>query len=111
MQRKLTDQIQLKLRFDERLRRKLERAAEHNDRSMNAEIVYRLERSLQDEEILTEIRNELAAMKKAMMEKQEEQFEKLFHKWKEDEAEDGLADMQKEQWEEDQREREGEADK
>jgi hypothetical protein len=111
MQRKLTDQIQLKLRFDERLRRKLERAAEHNDRSMNAEIVYRLERSLQDEEILTEIRNELAAMKKAMMEKQEEQFEKLFHKWKEDEAEDELADMQKEQWEEDQREREGEADK
>jgi len=95
MQRKLTDQIQLKLRFDERLRRKLERAAEHNDRSMNAEIVYRLERSLQDEEILTEIRNELAAMKKAMMEKQEEQFEKLYEKWKEEEAADWLADEQR----------------
>jgi DNA-directed RNA polymerase specialized sigma subunit len=95
MQRKLTDQVQLKLRFDEKLRRKLERAAERNDRSMNAEIVHRLERSLQDEEILTEIRNELAAMKKAMMEMQEEQFEKLFKKWKKDEAEDMLADFQR----------------
>src|SRR6516165_7818488 len=95
MQRKLTDQVQLKLRFDEKLRRKLERAAERNDRSMNAEIVHRLERSLQDQEILTEIRNELAAMKKAMMEMQEEQFEKLFEKWKKDEAEDMLADLQR----------------
>jgi DNA-directed RNA polymerase specialized sigma subunit len=92
MQRKLTDQVQLKLRFDEKLRRKLERAAERNDRSMNAEIVHRLERSLQDEEILTEIRNELAAMKKAMVEMQEEQFEKLFEKWKREEAEDMEAD-------------------
>ena len=95
MQRKLTDQVQLKLRFDEKLRRKLERVAERNDRSMNAEIVHRLERSLQDEEILTEIRNELAAMKKAMMEMQEEQFEKLYEKWKKDEAEDMRADFQR----------------
>ena len=95
MQRKLTDQVQLKLRFDEKLRRKLERAAERNDRSMNAEIVHRLERSLQDEEILTEIRNELAAMKKAIMETQEEQFEKLYEQWKEDEAADRLADLQR----------------
>ena len=95
MQRKLTDQVQLKLRFDEKLRRKLERAAERNDRSMNAEIVHRQERSLQDQEILTEIRNELAAMKKAMMEMQEEQFEKLYEKWKQDEAEDMLADFQR----------------
>ena len=92
MQRKLTDQDQLKLRFDEKLRRKLERAAERNDRSMNAEIVHRLERSLQDEEILTEIRNELAAMKKAMMEAQEEQFEKFLKEWQEDQLADAQAD-------------------
>jgi Arc-like DNA binding dprotein len=98
MQRKLTDQVQLKLRFDERLRRKLERAAERSDRSLNSEIVHRLEQSLQSEELLTEIRNEMAAMKtamidlqKAMMAKQEEQFEKLYEQWKQEEAEDVLA--------------------
>ena len=99
MQRKLTDQVQLKLRFDEKLRRKLERAAERNDRSMNAEIVHRLERSLQDEEILTEIRNELAAMKKAMMETQEEQFERFLKEWQEDQ----LADAQRDAWEDEAR--------
>jgi hypothetical protein len=45
MVRKPTDEVQLKLRFDERLRRLLERAAEDNNRSMNAEIVNRLEES------------------------------------------------------------------
>jgi len=34
-------------------------------------------------------------MKKAMMETQEEQFEKLYEKWKQDEAEDMLADFQR----------------
>ena len=90
MQRKLTDQVQLKLRFDEKLRRKLEKAAEKNDHSMNAEIVNRLERSLQDQEILTEIRNELAAMKQAMMETQDEQFERFLKQWQEEQ----LADAQ-----------------
>jgi DNA-directed RNA polymerase specialized sigma subunit len=94
MQRKLTDQVQLKLRFDEKLRRKLEKAAEKNDRSMNAEIVNRLERSLQDQEILTEIRNELAAMKQAMTETQEEQFERFLKQWQEDQ----LAEAQADSW-------------
>jgi hypothetical protein len=43
MAKKPTDQVQLKLRFDERLRRKLEQEAIRNDRSLNSEIVYRLE--------------------------------------------------------------------
>jgi hypothetical protein len=38
--------IQLNLRFDEKLRRQIERAAERNGRSMNAEIVGRLSGSL-----------------------------------------------------------------
>jgi Arc-like DNA binding domain len=49
MARKVTDTVQLKLRFSERLRRQLERAAKHNDWSMNTEIVNRLEVSFQKE--------------------------------------------------------------
>jgi hypothetical protein len=43
--RKPTDTVQLKLRFPEALRRQLERAAKANDRSLNLEIVGRLEGS------------------------------------------------------------------
>ena len=49
MARKPTDEVQLKLRFNERLRRRLERAASQNARSMNAEIVERLEQSFRQE--------------------------------------------------------------
>jgi Arc-like DNA binding domain len=45
MARKSTDTVQLKLRFSETLRRKLERAAARNNRSMNTEIIHRLEES------------------------------------------------------------------
>jgi Arc-like DNA binding domain len=45
MARKATAPVQLKLRFDEKLRRKLEHAALRNDQSMNAEIIHRLEQS------------------------------------------------------------------
>ena len=45
MARKLTDTVHLRLRFDERLRRRLEREADQNRRSMNAEIIDRLEKS------------------------------------------------------------------
>jgi predicted glycosyl hydrolase (DUF1957 family) len=45
MARKLTDTVHLRLRFDEKLRRRLEREAVHNRRSMNAEIIDRLEKS------------------------------------------------------------------
>jgi hypothetical protein len=49
--RKLTETVQLKLRFSEELRRKLEKAAERNEQSMNLEIVARLENSFRKEEI------------------------------------------------------------
>src|SRR5262249_48315860 len=48
--RKPTDTVQLKLRFLEALRRRLERAAKANDQSMNAEIVSRLEQSFWKED-------------------------------------------------------------
>lgn len=50
MARKPTDTVQLKLRFTEALRRRLERAAKANDQSMNTEIVHRVERSFQKED-------------------------------------------------------------
>lgn len=46
MSRKPNDQVQLKLRFDERLRKRLEREAAMNNRSLNGEIIHRLEQSL-----------------------------------------------------------------
>ena len=44
-QRSLTETVQLKLRFSEALRRKLEREADLGHRSLNAEIIKRLEAS------------------------------------------------------------------
>jgi hypothetical protein len=49
MARKPTDTVQLKLRFSEGLRRKLEREAKRNDQSLNSEIVSRLDQSFSDE--------------------------------------------------------------
>jgi hypothetical protein len=51
MARKPTDTVQLNLRFSEALRRRLEREAERNDRSMNAEIIDRLEQSFRVPEL------------------------------------------------------------
>jgi Arc-like DNA binding domain len=45
--RKLTDTVQLKLRFEEGLRRRLEREAASHNCSMNAEIVSRLQASFE----------------------------------------------------------------
>jgi Arc-like DNA binding domain len=45
MARKTTNVVQLKLRFSETLRRRLERDAAQNRRSMNAEIIARLEQA------------------------------------------------------------------
>jgi hypothetical protein len=47
--RKPSDRAELRLRFTEGLRRRLERAAKTNLRSMNHEIIVRLERSFQDD--------------------------------------------------------------
>jgi hypothetical protein len=51
MVRKPTDTVQLKLRFSEALRRRLEREAARNNRSMNTEIIHRLEESFRQHEI------------------------------------------------------------
>jgi len=45
MHRPLNATVNLKLRLEERLRRQLEREARNADRSMNAEIIDRLEKS------------------------------------------------------------------
>ena len=45
MARKSTNAVQFKLRFSETLRRRLERDAARNRRSMNAEIIARLEQA------------------------------------------------------------------
>jgi hypothetical protein len=58
--RKLSETVKLNLRFSEELRRKLERAAERNNQSMNLEIVARLEDSFRKEEIRDIIREEMA---------------------------------------------------
>jgi hypothetical protein len=52
MARKPTDIIKLNLRFPEALRRQLERAAADNNRSLNTEIISRLETSFQPSESL-----------------------------------------------------------
>jgi len=46
MARKPTDPVQLKLRFQEGLRRRLDREAKRNGRSLNSEIIHRLQRTL-----------------------------------------------------------------
>jgi hypothetical protein len=48
--RKLTDTVKLQVRLSERLRRRLEQAAKHNDWSMNTEIVSRLDTSFLEKE-------------------------------------------------------------
>jgi hypothetical protein len=51
MSRKPSETVQLKLRFPERLRQRIESAAARDERSMNAEIVRRLEQSFQKEDL------------------------------------------------------------
>jgi len=56
MARKLTDTVQLKVRLSEALRREMEDAAARRGRSMNAEIVARLESSvLKNKDAITEL--------------------------------------------------------
>ena len=50
MSRKLSETVQLKLRFPEKLRQRIESAAARNKQSMNAEIVHRLEQSFQKDD-------------------------------------------------------------
>jgi Arc-like DNA binding domain len=56
MARKQSDTVQLKLRFPEKLRLRIETAAARNQRSMNLEIVHRLEQSFEKNDRDAEIR-------------------------------------------------------
>ena len=47
MTRKQSETAELRLRFAEKLRLRIESAASRNQRSMNAEIIHRLEQSFQ----------------------------------------------------------------
>jgi hypothetical protein len=53
--RKQSDTVQLKLRFPEKLRLRIEGAAERNQRSMNSEIVHRLEQSFEKGDRLADL--------------------------------------------------------
>jgi hypothetical protein len=55
MARKPTDQVKLNLRFVEALRARLEKAATKNNRSLNEEIVRRLEDSFQGDDLAAAI--------------------------------------------------------
>ena len=50
MVRKTTDTVQLKLRFSEALRRRLDREAKRQEHSLNGEIIHRLEQSFRKAE-------------------------------------------------------------
>lgn len=52
MSRKPMDPVKLNLRFTEALRSRLEKAAAHNNRSMNEEIIRRLEDSFKPDDFL-----------------------------------------------------------
>jgi Arc-like DNA binding domain len=61
MARKPTDQVHLKLRFTERLRKRIEQAAAHNDRSMNEEIIRRLEQSFTGDDLVKTVKETIQA--------------------------------------------------
>jgi Arc-like DNA binding domain len=66
--RKPADTVHLRLRFPEKLRRRIEAAATKNQQSMNAEIVERLERSFGQEDITATIEATAEATASAFLE-------------------------------------------
>jgi hypothetical protein len=52
MSRKPSEQVKLNLRFTEALRSRLEKQAARNNRSMNEEIIRRLEESFRSEDLM-----------------------------------------------------------
>jgi hypothetical protein len=61
MARKPTDYVQLKLRIRESMRRKLERAAELRKHSANAEAVWRIERTFEQDQDMEDAAKEMEA--------------------------------------------------
>ena len=78
MPRKPTDEVQLKLRFKERLRQRLSRAAAQSDRSMNAEIIHRLELSFSQEDVISSLKVHLERMQADIL----RGLERGLEKWK-----------------------------
>jgi Arc-like DNA binding domain len=75
MARNPTDTVKLQLRFHEALRRRLAREAKKHDRSLNAEIVHRLEQSLDVPEQAAALANEVrSAVKSAFFEWRSTEF-------------------------------------
>jgi Arc-like DNA binding domain len=74
MTRKPTEIVHLKLRFEEKLRRRLERAAESKGHSMNTEIIERLEHSFQAKSIEDVVKAAMAEEIKGLR-----QMNKLLH--------------------------------
>jgi hypothetical protein len=101
--RKATELVPTMLRIRESLRKKLERSAKSNDISINQEISDRLELSFSRDDILTEIRTNLADLKRAMEEMQVQQFEKFREQMLQemrDDAEQSMADSMEDYWRE-----------
>jgi Arc-like DNA binding domain len=69
MVRKQSDTVHLKLRFSEKLRLRIEAAADRNQRSMNSEIVHRLEQSFEKDDRMADIKAAAMATATAMVEK------------------------------------------
>ena len=69
MVRKQSDTVHLKLRFSEKLRLRIEVAADRNQRSMNSEIVHRLEQSFEKDDRMADIKATAMATATLMVEK------------------------------------------
>ena len=100
MARKPTDTVQLKLRFPEALRRRLVREANRRAESLNGYIVRVLEEAFQQSD---DVQRRAQAIAEALG---EEIVNRIVEQAKKTEAEDALADHQRELWEESQQERE-----
>jgi hypothetical protein len=72
--RKQTDTVKLQLRLTERLRRLLEQAAKDQKRSMNAEIMHRLDQSFLQQNLAALMREHIDNTAEKVAEKVAQQF-------------------------------------
>ena len=75
MARKPTEYVQFKLRIRESLRRKIERAAELRNHSANAEAVWRIERTFDQDEAIAEATKDMEAREAELQEEWRRHFE------------------------------------
>lgn len=77
MARKPTEIVPLMLRLRESLRHRLEQVAKQADRSMNAEIVDRLEKSFSRDDLKKMLAQEFMAARKSFIEENDSRLEEL----------------------------------